>query len=252
VLIAMPPPTEIPDAHFIAITTSPTLRYFTLERGANDLGQPRTVLGEWTQDGRHANFGDGPPADPVLFLHAVCGIMGLTRSVEPPTWGQSQGMRRGGSGMYMQIPLDPADVALLEERMHEAEDLEWEQREYAQALSRYDAALRDFVARYPSPPTEVTLLYAGAVRCLLGLGDLDSAETWARQWWTLLRRLRMLGHAEAMMASRSVAEILTKQGRRAEASALYRHRVLLAGLARGLGSGPHEEAVRDLEGFEQP
>jgi len=47
------------------------------------------------------------------------------------------------------------------------------------------------LARYPEPPTEVTLLYWGAVRCC-GPWSHGAAETWARRWWTVARRFRAL------------------------------------------------------------
>jgi hypothetical protein len=35
-------------------------------------GVPYTVLGEWTADGTHVNYGDGPPADDLSgFVAAV-------------------------------------------------------------------------------------------------------------------------------------------------------------------------------------
>ena len=249
IVISMPPPLEVADAHLVAITSSPVLRYVTLELGEDDAGRPRTVLGEWTPDG-HRNFGDGPAPDPVQFLQAVCRLLNLPPTIEEPTHGQQMGMSRGGGGFHMPTPMDPGDLAALKEREGEAENLEWD-FQYAPAFERYHATLQEFFARYPEPPTDITLLYTGAVRCLKGMGHLETAEAWARQWWTLARRFRMLGHAETMLASRAVAELVAEQGRRDEAEALYRHRVLLAGLARGEGSRQHEDAKADLAQFSQ-
>ena len=242
VVIALPPPQQVADAHLVAITTSPVLRYLTLERGEDEVGRPRTVLGEWTPDG-HGNFGDGPPAERTAFLEAVCRKLHLPPTIEEPTYGQRMGMSRGGS-MHMPIPMDRDDHAALKQRESEAEGLEWD-FQYAPAFEKYHAALQEFFARYPEPPSDITLLYAGAVRCLKAMGHVETAEGWARQWWTLARRFRMLGHAETMMASRAVAELLAEQGRRDEAAALYRHRVLLAGLARGKDSRQHQDALRE-------
>jgi hypothetical protein len=244
VVVTLPPPTDVAEAHLVAITTSPVLRYLTLELGEDDRGGARTVLGEWTPDG-HGNFGDGPPPEKMPFLQAVCALLNLPPTIEEPTYGQRQGMSRGGS-VHMPIPMDPGDLEALKAQEAEAEGLEWD-FQYAPAFERYNAALQQFFARYPEPPTEITLLYAGAVRCLKSMGHAESAEAWARQWWTLVRRFRMLGHAEAMLASRAVAELVAEQGRSEEAAALYRHRVLLAGLARGTGSRQHQDATRDLE-----
>ena len=244
VVITMPPPLDVADAHLIAITTSPALRYFTLELGEPENGRPQTVLGEW-EPGGHNNFGVGPAPDPMLFLQAVCRILRLPASIEETTHGQRLGMSRGAA-LHMGITMDPNDLESLKEREGEAEALEWD-FQYAPAFERYHATLQEFFARYPEPPTEVTLLYAGAIRCLKAMGHLETAEAWARQWWTLVRRFRMLGHAEAMMASRLVAELLAEQGRPEEAEALYRHRVLLSGLARGISSRQHQDAAQELE-----
>jgi hypothetical protein len=44
----------LPDSH------AAVLRYFTLEKGFVLGGPPRTVLCEWTAEGSHLNYGDGP------------------------------------------------------------------------------------------------------------------------------------------------------------------------------------------------
>jgi hypothetical protein len=59
------PNEEMPESDRVA------LRYFTLEKGITLGGPARTVLCEWTADGTHANFGDGPPAE----LRAFCGAV---------------------------------------------------------------------------------------------------------------------------------------------------------------------------------
>jgi hypothetical protein len=49
-----------------------SIRYVTLERGSRiETGQTRTVLCEWTADGSHVNFGDGPPPSINDFTKAV-------------------------------------------------------------------------------------------------------------------------------------------------------------------------------------
>jgi hypothetical protein len=47
------------------------LRYFTLEKGITLAGPPRTVLCEWTSEGSHANYGDGPMPQLEAFVRAV-------------------------------------------------------------------------------------------------------------------------------------------------------------------------------------
>ncbi len=47
------------------------LRYFTLEKGFVIGGPPRTVLCEWTAEGSHVNYGDGPEPQLEAFTEAV-------------------------------------------------------------------------------------------------------------------------------------------------------------------------------------
>jgi hypothetical protein len=56
---------EMPDPKEVA------LRYFTLEKGFTFEGPPRTVLCEWTSEGCHCNYGDGPAPRLEAFLRAV-------------------------------------------------------------------------------------------------------------------------------------------------------------------------------------
>ena len=77
VLITPPPPEHIAEAHFIAVVLDQAdpsfVRYVVLEHSWNTESQPRTVVGEWSHDGRHINFGDGPqPPDEAAFLTIVC------------------------------------------------------------------------------------------------------------------------------------------------------------------------------------
>jgi len=82
ILIRMPPPANIAEAHLIAIVlkvprdaaTPPDnaeFAYFTLEKGIDENGAERTVLCSWSLDDTHSNYGDGPPVDDGEFLAAV-------------------------------------------------------------------------------------------------------------------------------------------------------------------------------------
>lgn len=82
-VIEMPRPRAVAEAHFVAavLLADPSdglpdgeripVRYVTLEKGSTIGGGARTVLCEWTADGTHANFGDGPPAELPAFARAV-------------------------------------------------------------------------------------------------------------------------------------------------------------------------------------
>jgi hypothetical protein len=76
VLVTPPRPEHITEAHYIAIVLDhgdPSfVRYIVLEHSWDTQSQPRTTLGEWTRDGSHINFGDGPEPNEAAFLAIVC------------------------------------------------------------------------------------------------------------------------------------------------------------------------------------
>jgi hypothetical protein len=84
VVLKMPEPAGVTECHFVGIvahmdlsadekpTEQTAMSYFTLERGVGeDMQTPRTVLCEWSKDGTHSNFGDGPPPEPEMFANAI-------------------------------------------------------------------------------------------------------------------------------------------------------------------------------------
>lgn len=75
IVIALPEPTQSPDAWFAAsVEVDGTWRYFTLEKPGNDGDGP--VLGECTADARHINHGSRPaPADLNAFLAHVSAVI---------------------------------------------------------------------------------------------------------------------------------------------------------------------------------
>lgn len=83
-VLQMPEPIAVTEAHFVAIASLATfeeiqagggpipIRYFTLERGVSlEQGDERTVLCEWTCDGAHGNYGDGPVAELDAFMEVL-------------------------------------------------------------------------------------------------------------------------------------------------------------------------------------
>lgn len=84
VLITMPEPEGMTEAYFVAMILkididadefpeNPEFQYFTLEKGSEMDGTDRTVMCEWTADGKHMNYGDGPPPDIDFFVEEVIG-----------------------------------------------------------------------------------------------------------------------------------------------------------------------------------
>jgi hypothetical protein len=90
-ILEMPRPRAMSEAYFVAAVLltdlekgmpeakEVALRYFTLEKGLAFGGPPRTVLCEWTADGTHHNFGDGPAPRLGSFIEAVQEL--LSKSV---------------------------------------------------------------------------------------------------------------------------------------------------------------------------
>ncbi|WP_406696657.1 hypothetical protein V5E97_37300 [Singulisphaera sp. Ch08] len=97
VLIELPAPRHVPEPYFVVFVTElpksadelplsserARARYFTLEKSHDELAEllqpreatsgdlPATVLGEWTLDGSHHNYGFGPPPDWKAFASVL-------------------------------------------------------------------------------------------------------------------------------------------------------------------------------------
>jgi hypothetical protein len=90
-VIELPRPKATTEAYFTAAVllavpedgmpeTAPLeLRYFTLEKGFVLAGPPRTVLCEWTFDGTHLTFGDGPATQLEAFVRAVEELASMSK-----------------------------------------------------------------------------------------------------------------------------------------------------------------------------
>jgi hypothetical protein len=86
ILIAMPAPRGVHEAHFVAAVITPpkrrfflweqpaALRYFTLEVGDAEQGEFDTLLGEWRGES-HLNYGDSPAVDKDAFLRAIGRVL---------------------------------------------------------------------------------------------------------------------------------------------------------------------------------
>jgi hypothetical protein len=81
-ILKMPQARAVAEAHYVAAVlmfnseNEPPpenlgVRYFTLECGSNLDGTLRTVFCEWTDDGGHSNFGNGPPPELEAFMQTV-------------------------------------------------------------------------------------------------------------------------------------------------------------------------------------
>jgi len=101
-IVSLPAPQVTPEAYFVALmcdavpqsvpndgspeslelwkllVRSTPVRVFTLELSQDEGGREGTVFCEWTNDGRHVNMGDGPPADKNAFF-AFLAAQGFPR-----------------------------------------------------------------------------------------------------------------------------------------------------------------------------
>jgi hypothetical protein len=75
-LIELPRPGAITEAYFVGVAQKDkTVKYFTLELAAkmmNDRCDTSTVLGGWTTDHKHQNYGCGPKPQREEFIKAIC------------------------------------------------------------------------------------------------------------------------------------------------------------------------------------
>ena len=246
-LIRLPVAEWMTEAHFIAITTSPAIRYFTLEYTLNDDRAPSTTLCEWDADGDHVNYGDGPEPSEIRFLEALCEHLDIPAVIEPPTYQQMQGMSQGGTTMYMggADELDEDDAVLVAQWELAAEEaFDEDNHEREEELYRQIYALR--MERQGPDSTDATLVLANLASSLSYQQRHDDAEEVCWEWWRLCRRYRMLGHAETMSATRMLAETFEEQGRMEEKEWLMRYRAFMAGLARGVDSVEAEMAREEL------
>ncbi len=80
VLISLPTPQAITQAHYVLIALSETTRYFTLEATTDSLDRLDSSFGllcEWTGDGTHHNYGSCPLHPTKFVSHAMMKIRNL-------------------------------------------------------------------------------------------------------------------------------------------------------------------------------
>jgi hypothetical protein len=84
-LIHLPPPSGMTEAHFIALTSTPSPKYLTLEKSSSMDGSESTALCQWDANGVHGYMNSGCEATPEEFLKCVCRHFGVPETIgEPP------------------------------------------------------------------------------------------------------------------------------------------------------------------------
>ena len=84
VVLKLPAPKGVTECYFVGVvahmelskdekpTEETPMSFYTLEMGVGeDMKTSRTVLCEWSKDGTHSNFGDGPPPEAEMFANAI-------------------------------------------------------------------------------------------------------------------------------------------------------------------------------------
>lgn len=235
-LIRFPPTVRVAEAELAAITTSPVIRYLTLEKTVPDYDdREQSVLGEWTADGTHHNLGAFPRMTETDFLHTVCRELQVQERIEPPTWQQQEGLSLKGPNINMSIPPRPskelsAKVNAWEE---EADEALMTRQDFAKAERLYRQIHDAMMCELGPENTKATLTYLDLVGVLGHQSRFAEQEKLCRKWWAHCRRYRILGHYETMMSVSNLAEALAAQGKVADALNLLRYRALLIGLSRG-------------------
>jgi hypothetical protein len=80
VLISLPTPQSMTEAHYVLIALTKVPRYFTLEATEDSLDRLDTsfgIHGEWTADGTHYNYGSCPLHPTKFVSHAMSKIRNL-------------------------------------------------------------------------------------------------------------------------------------------------------------------------------
>jgi hypothetical protein len=245
-LVELPPPNEPGEAHFVCISSSPSIQYFTLEKGKAGAGGECTFFCSWTAAGHH-NFGSGSEPTKEAFLKKLCVHLRLPETIERPTPQQLQGMSRT-TGLYTtrSDPLAEDDEQQVRQWEGEAgQALRVQDLPKAEGLRRRVLELR--MEKQGPNNTEATLATMPLVQVLEFQGRHKEAEALCRNWWHTCRRYRMIGHQETMLAMRVLADCLRAQNRVQEASTLLHYRIQLASLARGRDSINAQAALADLQ-----
>lgn len=247
-LVELPPPTQLTEAHFVCITSSPEIQYFTLEKSQTDAGRECTAFCSWTAES-HFNFGSGPEPTKEAFLKKLCEHLRLPETIEQPTGPQLRGMSTHTViDTTMPESLPEADEQQVRQWEGEAQEA-LKAHDLPKAEGMYRRVLDIRMQKQGPHNTLATLATMPLVQVLKLQGRHPEAETVCRKWWHACRRFRMLGHQETMLATRALADCLRAQNRAQEAVALMRYRTQLAGLARGKDSIQARAAHSDMQFF---
>ena len=77
-LVKLPHPEGITEVYFVAVLEKgQNVRYFTLEHTVAELceGGAAAVIGEWTKDREHLNYGCGPQPEKETFVRTVVAFV---------------------------------------------------------------------------------------------------------------------------------------------------------------------------------
>jgi hypothetical protein len=250
-VLTMPPAERQTEAVFACLTTSPAIRYFTLERSLSETEQlVEHVFCEWTPDGTHANFGKCDSGKEA-FLKAVCRKLEVAEMIEPPTKQQQKGLSLDGPIVDMSWP--PSMSEELEEQ-----DSNWEEEadeasmagDHARAEALQRKRLEVRMTHQGVENTVATMLHGELIQVLLFDKKFDEAESISRTWWKICRRHRMPAHAETLSAIQTLSHCLQAKQKHSDALSLLTYRAQYSGLMRGIMFPGTASAWKDVEDFQ--
>lgn len=253
-LLRFPTPMIRTEAYFAAITTSPRIRYLTLERGEGPRGSPLAFFCEWTPDMNrrvHSMFPSGDPR-PRDFLELICAELGVPSTIDEPTREQQEGMSKGRHVFFDSLPeaFDAADSAKIDQWTDAAFSAD-DRLDFVKSEECYRKIIELATATIGARGPTVTHAMRGLAYALEAQGKMEEAEGVLLDLWRTCRRWRMLGHAETMFTIQALADHYRARSNDSEAGELLLYAALLASLTRGVKSPQYQAAQGRLLSFQK-
>ncbi|MBF0503268.1 MAG: hypothetical protein HQM09_24315 [Candidatus Riflebacteria bacterium] len=247
-LIHLPQPIESPEAYFCLISTSPSMRYFTLELGTDDAKKARTFFCEWSENGDHLNFDQSCLPIPDDFLKTICEKLELPLVCSNPEPELQKGMSKGGMVFYGDLPPTLTDAeAETENALEEQASQAYGIGDFHKAELVYKEIQKLLMASLGPTNAHATLAYQPVISALRCQKKFDEANDLASEWWQLCCLYRMLGHAETLSAMRECSRCCIDLEEPEDAMQIMKDRIRLAELTRGSDSPLTDKAREEYK-----
>ena len=253
-LLRFPTPVNRTEAYFVAITTSPRIRYLTLERGEDPSGSPLVFFCEWMPDMNRRVHSVCPSAAPSPrdFLELICSELEVTSTIDEPSSEQRKGLSNEGSVFFASRSevFDAADSARIDQWTNRAFSAD-DRLDFVKSEECYRNIVELTSATVGARAPTATNAMRGLAYALEGQDKMEEAEEVLLDLWRICRRWRVLGHAETMFAIGALADHYRARDNDSEAGELLLYAALLAGLTRGLTSPQYQTAQGRLLSFQK-